>query len=120
MTMIRTKTTAVAAAVLALTMLAGCDRASPAPQPEASDNALPADAATSVDANVDANAAVNLAEPAPLPPPGTSAASAEASAADVAPREAPPTPDTQTLDDADATGMTARIHREELVTNTTP
>ncbi|MEG3145142.1 hypothetical protein U1839_10825 [Sphingomonas sp. RT2P30] len=108
--MIRTKM-AAAALVLAVATLAGCDR--PTPQPAASDNAVPADEGTPVDANVE----TNLAEAAPPPP--ASAAPAEASAA--ASRAAPPAPDAQTLDDADATGMTARVHRgEETVTNTTP
>jgi hypothetical protein len=111
MTMIRTKTVA-ATALLALATLGGCDRASPAPQPAASDNALPADAGTPVDASVE----TNLAE-APSPPPA-SAAPTEAPA--VAPRAAPPAPDTQTLDDADATGMTARVRRDEAASNTTP
>lgn len=108
--MIRTKMTAAALALAVMT-LAGCDR--PAPQPPASDNATPSDEGTPVDANVEAN----LAEVAP-PPRSESAAPAEAPVA--APREAPPAPDAQTLDDADATGMTARVHRgDEAVTNTT-
>ncbi|CAN5237478.1 hypothetical protein BH10PSE14_BH10PSE14_43810 [soil metagenome] len=112
--MMRTKTIA-ATALLALAALGGCDRASPAPQPEASDNALPADAGTPVDADVEAN----LADTAP-PPPSAAPAEAPAITPREAPREAPPAPDTQTLDDADATGMTARVHREDMVTNTTP
>ncbi len=107
--MIRTKM-AAAALALAVTTLAGCDR--PAPQPAASDNATPTDEGTPVDASVE----TNLTEAAP--PPAASAAPVEAPAA--APREAPPAPDAQTLDDADATGMTSRVHRgDEAVTNTT-
>uniref|UniRef100_UPI003565076E hypothetical protein n=1 Tax=Sphingomonas sp. TaxID=28214 RepID=UPI003565076E len=113
--MMRTKTIAVTA-LLALAALGGCDRTSPAPQPEVSDNVLPADAGTPVDADVE----TNLAEAAPPPAESAAPAGAPAVTPREAPREAPPAPDTQTLDDADATGMTARVNRGDMVTNTTP
>jgi hypothetical protein len=92
-----------AAALLALTALAGCDKSAP-DQPAASENgAVP-------ETNV--TEPVNAAAPANTTHAVTSNAS---EAAEV--REAPTPPDEQTRDDADATGMTSRVSRGEAPAN---
>jgi hypothetical protein len=93
-----------AAVLLALTALSGCDK--PAPdQPVASDNgAVP-------ETNV-VEVTTNAATPA-----ATHAVTTNASEAVV--REAPTPPDEQTQDDADATGMTARVNRDGPPVNST-
>ena len=104
--MTRTKLATVgAAALLALAALGGCDRRSP-PPPEANDTAAPA---------------ANLAEPVQPAEPLNIAAPADANAAAAAlnPREAPAAPDAQTIDDADATGMTAHVRRDDAGGNAT-
>ncbi|MCP3734887.1 hypothetical protein M9979_08390 [Sphingomonas sp. RP10(2022)] len=99
----RTKT--IAALLLAPVLLAACSRSEPE-QPVEDTNTLEsvepmANAATEVEP-VEAP----VAEPSPLP-------DANTAAIDVPP-EAPVKPDVQVLDDADATGMTARVTRDEV------
>jgi len=93
---------ATATALIALATLAGCDK--PAPPPEATNSAAPAE---------------NVDEPE-APPPANVAAPVQANAAAAAElREAPPPPDVQTQDDADAVGMTSHVRRDEPPSNTT-
>jgi hypothetical protein len=96
------RTAAVAAGLIALAALSGCDSSTPE-QPAPAENA------------VDAAEPANVVVPVEAAPPETVNAAAEADA-----RETPPDPDAQTLDDADATGMTARVRREEPANETTP
>jgi predicted small lipoprotein YifL len=106
-TMRRWKTGTVLAATLL--SLAACSRSEPEQAPSAenfaAEDAPLAEPTTSAD--------VPVAEP--------SAAEARAEAANSAmidvPPEAPIAPDAQVLDDADATGMTARVSRDEAVAN---
>lgn len=96
------KTIATATALIALATLAGCDNSPPPPEPTNS-----------------AAAAENVDEPEALPPANV-AVPAEANAAAAAElRDAPPPPDVQTQDDADAVGMTAHVKRDESPSNTT-
>ena len=99
-----TRAAGIAAGLLALAALGGCDWLSPQPpKPEATENV------------VDETPSSNAAEPAAnvaIPTDVNAAA-----AVDV--RDAPPPPDAQTLDDADATGMTARVNRDEAPANST-
>ena len=91
-----------AAALLALTALAGCDKSAP-DQPVANENG----AVTETNVTEPANTAV--------PANTTHAVTSNASEAEV--REAPTPPDEQTQDDADATGMTSRVSRGEAPAN---
>jgi hypothetical protein len=95
---------ATAAALLALTALGGCDWFKPAPPPRTSENV------TTVEENI--------VEP-PLPSSNGSAPAELNAAATSELREAPPPPDTQTQDDADAVGMTAHVRRDDAVANST-
>ena len=93
---------ATAAALIALTTLAACNK--PAPPPEETNSAA---------------AVENVDEP-DAPPPANVAVPAEANAAAASElRDAPPAPDAQTQDDADAVGMTAHVRRDEPVSNNT-
>jgi type IV secretory pathway VirB10-like protein len=88
---------AAAIALLALSALAGCSRSNePPPEPEND---------------------VEAVEP-PAPPvteaPPVAAPTPASNIADAAPEDNPG-PDQQVLDDADATGMTARVRRDEDV-----
>lgn len=96
---------ATAAALLALTALAGCDWFKPAPPPQTSENA---------------NSVIeeNVVEP-PLPVTNGTAPAETNAAAAAELRDAPPAPDAQTQDDADAVGMTAHVKRDEGTGNTT-
>ncbi|MDB5711753.1 MAG: hypothetical protein JWL96_3823 [Sphingomonas bacterium] len=97
------KKIATATALLALTTLAGCDWFKPAPPPKTSENVT-----TTIEENV--------VEP-PLPSTnGTVPAETNAAAAAEL-RDAPPAPDAQTQDDADAVGMTAHVRRDEAPGN---
>ena len=102
MTMTRGKIAALAGGLLALTALAGCNNSTP-------ESSAPAE-------NV-----ANEAEPMNVvvpdetaPPETTNAATLEDT------RETPPDPDAQTQEDADATGMTARVRRDEASNETAP
>jgi hypothetical protein len=99
-----TRKIAAATALLALATLGGCDWFKPAPPPETTNNAA---AVESID------------EPAETAPPANVAAPTDANAADAELRAAPPAPDAQTQDDADAVGMTAHVRRDEGAGNTT-
>jgi hypothetical protein len=93
-----------AAALLVLTALAGCDKSAP-DQPAASENgAVPE---------------TNVTEPANAAAPAVTAHSVTTNATEAVAREAPLPPDEQTQDDADATGMTARVRRDEAASNET-
>jgi hypothetical protein len=99
---------AMAAGLLALAALAalsGCDK--PAPdQPVASDNsAVPETNVVEV-----SNAAAPVTATHDMTTTSTS---------DAGSREAPPPPDAQTQDDADATGMTSRVNRDQAPANGT-
>jgi PBP1b-binding outer membrane lipoprotein LpoB len=93
--------TAIAGGLLAAMALAGCSRSEPEQQPtdvnmveDTGVTESEAAAATPVEA-----APVEVAPPAP--------------AVVEPPREKPVAPDEQMLDDADATGMTSRVTRDE-------
>jgi hypothetical protein len=104
--MTRISTTAIAATLLALT-LGACSR-SDAPAPVANDTG-PATEAVEAPAPV----ASETPDAPPSPAPTADAnATAEAPPPDVA-----PAPDEQMMDDASATGMTARSTRGEPTTN---
>lgn len=90
-------TTMLAAA--GLLALAGCSRSEPE-QPAPEDNVV--ETMPTADATPEA---LPSAEPLPTPTP-------IANVADVPP-EKPVAPDAQMIDDADATGMTARVSRDE-------
>ena len=98
----RTRTT-VAAGLLAALAMAGCSRSEP-DQP-------PADVNMVEDTGVTESEAAPTPAPAPVEtapavvPPTVNAVEPE--------REAPVAPDEQMRDDADATGMTARVTRDE-------
>ena len=100
---LRGKTAGIAAGLVALAALAGCDSSTP-DQPAPVENA------------VNEEAPAEVVVPVEAPPP---AETTNAATVDVEPRETPPDPDAQTLDDADATGMTARVRRDEAETNET-
>lgn len=87
----------VATALLALTILAGCS----SPEPEAVQNEV-------IDENVISEGDVPEAEPVE---PAEAPAATTPTNIVVAEPEAPVAPDAQMLDDADATGMTARLPR---------
>ena len=101
--MMKTMLVRGAAALLALTALAGCDKSTP-DQPVANENG------TVPETNV--AEPINVAAPANT----THAVTSNSSEAAVA-REAPLPPDEQTQDDADATGMTSRVNRGEAPAN---
>lgn len=95
------RTAAIAAGLIALTALSGCEKSAPEqPVPE---NAL------------NESEAENVVVPVETAPPETTNATAETEV-----RETPPDPDAQTLDDADATGMTSRVRRDEAANETAP
>jgi hypothetical protein len=100
MTMNRGKIAALAGGLLALTALAGCNNSTP-------ESSAPVD-------NV-----ANEAEPMNVVVPEETPAAETANAAAVELRETPPDPDAQTQEDADATGMTARVRRDEAPANET-
>jgi len=85
--------------------LAGCNQSTPA-KPTVTDNSEVSETNVVTEANV--------AEPVSKGPSVTTNAAAEADF-----RPEPPSPDAQTQDDADATGMTARVHRDEAPANET-
>ncbi|MEG8024668.1 hypothetical protein QP162_09795 [Sphingomonas aurantiaca] len=92
--------TAIAGGLLAAMALAGCSRSEPEQPP--------------TDVNMVEDTGVTETEAAPTP---VEAAPVEAPPVAPAvvepPREKPVAPDEQMLDDADATGMTARVTRDE-------
>ena len=93
-----------AVALLALVALAGCDKSTP-DRPVASENgAVPE---------------TNVTEPANGATPAVPTHSVTSNATEAVAREAPLPPDEQTQDDADATGMTARVNRGEAPANST-
>lgn len=94
------KYAAIAAGVLALAALGGCHQ-EPPEQPVSN---------TVVETNV-TDITNDAAPAAKVTPPVT------ANAVDSEVREAPPPPDTQTQDDADATGMTSHVQRDTATTN---
>ena len=98
-----------AAGLLALTVLAGCSRSEP-------DEAPPVENVSEAPQPLPEDTRVSEPEPAPAPAPAPVAISdavAPPPAADIA-------PDEQMLDDADATGMTARARRDEPANETPP
>ncbi len=97
-------TVATAAAITAgLLALAGCNR-SPE-QPAATDNGVVSETKVTTESNVAA--------------PVVKAPSVTANTSEAVARPEPPAPDSQTQDDADATGMTARVHRDDAPANET-
>jgi len=88
--------------------LAACSSPEPEQPPEE------ANAVETVAPDEAPTAAPTLEEPAPAVEPETNSA-----AIDVPP-EAPVAPDAQVLEDADATGMTARVSRDEAPANDAP
>ena len=101
MTMSTRTRTAIAGGLLAAMALAGCSRSEPEQPP--------------TDTNMVDDTGVTESEAAPAP---VEAASVEVAPAAPAvaepPREKPIAPDEQMLDDADATGMTSRVTRDEV------
>ena len=95
----------MAAATLAL---AACSN----PEPEQS--AEDSNAVETIAPDEAPTAAPSAEEPVPVAEPATNSA-----AIDVPP-EAPVAPDAQVLEDADATGMTARVSRDEAPANDAP
>ncbi len=91
--------------VAGLLALAGCNRSTPE-QPEAADNGVVPE--------TNVTTATNTAAPVAKAPSVTANASAPAEM-----RPEPSAPDAQTQDDADATGMTARVHRDDAPANET-
>ena len=100
MRMNRGKIAGVAGGLLALAALGGCEKSTPE-QPAPVENA------------------VNEVEPVNIVVPEEKRAPETANASTVEVRETPPDPDAQTQDDADATGMTSRVRREDAPANTT-
>ena len=88
-----------------LLALAGCNRSGPE-QPAETDNT------TVSETNVTTTAS-NTAAPVIKPP------SVAANASEAIARPEPVAPDAQTEDDADATGMTSRVHRDDVPANET-
>ena len=95
--------TAIAGGLLAAMALAGCSSSEPE-QPPTDTNMVEDTGVTETEA---APAPVETA-PVEAPPP--------APAVVEPPREKPIAPDEQMLDDADATGMTSRVNRDEAPT----
>ncbi|KQN30422.1 hypothetical protein ASF00_06650 [Sphingomonas sp. Leaf34] len=92
--------TAIAGALLAAMALAGCSRSEPEQPP--------------TDVNMVEDTGVTETEAAPAPVEAAPVEAAPAAPAVVEPPvEKPIAPDEQMLDDADATGMTARVTRDE-------
>lgn len=90
------------AGLMALGVLAGCSNSEPENQPpEAPETSTVSEAPAPA---AEAPATMTTAEPTSLPPP---VAVPEAEPAEPTP------PDAQVLEDADATGMTARVRRDE-------
>ena len=95
--------TAIAGGLLAAMVLAGCSRSEPE-QPQ-------------TDTNMVEDAGVTETEAAPAPVEAAPVEAAPPAPAVVEPpREKPVAPDEQMLDDADATGMTSRVTRDEAPT----
>ena len=93
--------TALAGGLLAAMALAGCSRSEPEQPP--------------TDTNMVEDSGVTESEAAPAPVEAAPVEAAPAAPAVVEPpREKPVAPDEQMLDDADATGMTARVTRDEV------
>ena len=97
----------LAAAGLLLPALAGCSRSEPEDQPVAAiendegvTETVPESEAPAMTNAVEADPAINMAEDAPPPPPPARTA------------------DQQMMDDASATGMTARVRRDPAPTDT--
>jgi uncharacterized lipoprotein len=88
----------IAAGVAMLGVLAGCSDKTPQEQPEQSNEATPAPAP-----------APKKAAPAPAPETPIENATTNVAASEPEP---PVAPDVQMLDDADATGLTARVSRD--------
>lgn len=85
--------------------LAGCNRSAPE-QPADTDNAaVPETNVTTTASNVAA--------------PVIKAPTVTANASEAIARPEPAAPDAQTQDDADATGMTSRVHRDDVPANET-
>ena len=103
MTMFGRKLTAVIA-LAALGALGGCDKLKPRQAPDSENRGIEAPEPTPTEAPPPS---------APVAPP----TSVITNASEADSREAPPEPDAQTQDDADATGMTARINRDDTATN---
>jgi hypothetical protein len=90
----------IAAGVMTLGVLSGCSDNTPQEQPEQTNEATPAPAPASPP---------KKAEPAPAPEAPIENATTNVAASDPEP---PIAPDAQMLDDADATGLTARVARD--------
>jgi len=102
----RTTTIALAAALLTLT-LGACSRSAdepPPPQENSADTPPPPDPSATEIPDL----------PAPRP---VASATPDANVAAEAPPPVPPAPDEQMMDDASATGMTARASRDETPSN---
>jgi hypothetical protein len=97
----RTRTT-IAASLLAMMAVAGCSRSEP-DQPPADTNMIEDEGVTEPEA----------AAPAPAPVEKAPTEAASTANAVEPEREAPITPDEQMLEDADATGMPARVTRDD-------
>lgn len=93
----KTRRIAIAAGMLLLGVLAGCSDKTPQQQPEQTNEATPAPPPPP-----------KKAETAPAPAAPIANAAANVAASDAEP---PVAPDAQMLDDADATGLTARVSR---------
>ena len=92
---------AIAGGLLAAMAMAGCSSSEPEQPP--------------ADTNMVEDAGVTESEAAPAPVEAAPVEAAPAAPAVVEPpREKPLAPDEQMLDDADATGMTARVTRDEV------
>jgi hypothetical protein len=96
----------IAAGVTAFAMLAGCSRSTP-DEPPAETNETVQEAPAPVP--------VPAPSPAPKRAPATSESTPTPPVADEAEPQAGP--DAQMLDDADATGMTARVTRDDAAAN---
>ena len=95
--------TAIAGGLLAAMVLAGCSRSEPEQPP--------------TDTNMVEDAGVTETEAAPAPVEAAPVEAAPPAPAVVEPpREKPVAPDEKMLDDADATGMTSRVTRDEAPT----
>ena len=98
------RSAAFAGGLLVLAALAGCDK--PAPdQPVATDNSAVPE--------------TNVVEVTNAAAPAATAHADTTNASEALSREAPPPPDSQTQDDADATGMTSRVNRDQAPANDT-
>ncbi len=96
--------TAIAGGLLAAMALAGCSRSEPE-QPPTDTNMVEDTGVTESEAAAPASVEAAPVEAAPPAP-----------AVVEPPREKPVAPDEQMLDDADATGMTSRVTRDEAPT----